>query len=75
MSKPDIVYNLKGDLASHGGADPLIVQRFLDYVRGIKEPNTSPLAARNAVATGVKAAESIRNGGRMKIVERYTSKV
>ncbi|HEY3320798.1 MAG TPA: Gfo/Idh/MocA family oxidoreductase [Planctomycetota bacterium] len=47
----------------HGGADPLIVQEFLDFVRkGIKTTAT-PEAARMSVATGYQATMSMRNGG------------
>lgn len=69
---PDIVFNLKGKSEGHGGADPLIVNEFIDYIRGIKEPTTSPIAARNAVAVGVMAAESIRNGSCLKEVKSFT---
>lgn len=46
----------------HGGADPRIVQEFVDYVRGRAAPTTSPIAARYAVAAGCQAAHSLRNG-------------
>jgi len=74
FSKPDQVINLTGETEGHGGADPLIVQRFIDYVRGTAEPNSSPIAARNAVAVGVAATESIRNGSCLKEVKAYVSK-
>jgi len=48
---------------SHGGADPDIVQGFVDYLRGIGSPAVSPQAARHAVATGCAGAESIRSNG------------
>ncbi len=47
----------------HGGADPLIIDEFLQYVRYGKPTTTDPLAARAAVAAGVLGAESIRSGG------------
>lgn len=47
----------------HGGADPSIVAEFLRYVRSGGKVTTSPIAARNSVAAGVCAAESLRNGG------------
>jgi predicted dehydrogenase len=49
---------------SHGGADPAIVAEFVRYVREGGKVHTSPVAARNSVAAGVKAAESLRSGGR-----------
>jgi predicted dehydrogenase len=49
---------------SHGGADPLIVHEFLQYVRGENKTTTAtPEAARMAVATGCMATQSLRNGG------------
>ncbi|NQT57938.1 MAG: Gfo/Idh/MocA family oxidoreductase [Bacteroidetes bacterium] len=71
FTTPDSIYNLKGESEGHGGADPLIVNDFLDYIRGLSEPKTSPLAARNAVAVGVMAAESIRGGSCLKEVKPY----
>ena len=66
-------YNMIGDevhygesIASggHGGADPLIVAEFLQYVRGDIEATTAtPEAARMAVAAGCQATKSLRNGG------------
>jgi predicted dehydrogenase len=47
----------------HGGADPRIVGEFIEYVRGNAKPTTSPIAARNSVAAGCMAADSLRNGG------------
>ncbi len=47
---------------SHGGADPLIIDEFLRYLRDGGRTQTSPLAARYAVAAGCLAAHSIRNG-------------
>jgi len=48
---------------SHGGADPKIVQEFVDYVRFDIKINTSPIAARYSVATGCEATYSLRHGG------------
>jgi predicted dehydrogenase len=47
---------------SHGGADPKIVAEFVRYVREGGRIATSPVAARNSVAAGCAAAESIRDG-------------
>jgi len=61
---PDIVYHLKPPVAggSHGGADVPIVQNFLDFVRFGTKTNTSPVAARMSVATGVLGHVSMRTG-------------
>ena len=48
---------------SHGGADPNIVAEFVRYVREGGHTATSPIAARNSVAAGCCAAQSLRNGG------------
>lgn len=64
-------YNPDGDLAyfvpevggSHGGADPRIVAEFIRYVREDAKVHTSPIAARNSVAAGVMATQSLRQGG------------
>jgi predicted dehydrogenase len=63
-------YKERGDLqfpipaveGGHGGADPLIVDEFLRYVRDGVETTTDPIAARNAVVAMVLAAESVRSG-------------
>lgn len=46
----------------HGGADPVMVKEFVRYVREGGKIKTSPIAARNGVAAGCQAAESLRNG-------------
>jgi len=46
----------------YGGAAPRIVAEFVRYVRDGGAVETSPLAARYAVAAGCKATESLRNG-------------
>lgn len=63
-SEPDVVYYLKPPLvkSTHGGADSPIVQNFLDFVRFGAKTNTSPIAARMSVATGVLGHVSMRTG-------------
>ncbi len=69
-SEPDEIYNLKEVPGSHGGADPGVVKAFVDFVRFDKPANTSPAAARDAVAVGVMAHESMRgDGGLLDIPE------
>lgn len=46
----------------HGGADDRIVAEFVRFAREGGKTNTSPVAARYSVATGVAAAHSLRNG-------------
>jgi predicted dehydrogenase len=73
-NKRSDTYNMIGDEVhygdtmadgGHGGADPLIVDEFLQYVRGdVKNTTATPQAARMSVATGYQATMSLRNGGR-----------
>ncbi|MFG2555561.1 Gfo/Idh/MocA family protein [Streptomyces sp. NPDC048581] len=51
------------DDGEHGGADPLIIDEFLRFVREGGRTDTSPVAARMAVAAGFGATESLRAGG------------
>ncbi len=59
---PDIIYKLKPAVGGHGGADGPIVENFLNFVRFGAKTNTSPIAARNAVAAGVLGHCSMRTG-------------
>ena len=61
-SQPDIVYHLKTQPGSHGGADPLILKAFVRFVRDGVTPDVSPVDARNAVAAGCMGHYSMRNG-------------
>jgi len=47
----------------HGGADPLIVEEFLNFVRTGGPTTATPEAARMSVATGYQATMSLRAGG------------
>ena len=47
----------------HGGADPSLIAEFLRFARDGGSTDVSVVAAREAVATGVRGAESIRSGG------------
>lgn len=67
-------FQLEGDMTyrmaspedqPHGGADPKIVQGFIELLRNGTPPESTPQGARYAVAAGVKGAESIRSGGMM----------
>ncbi|GAB3801249.1 Gfo/Idh/MocA family oxidoreductase [Humibacter antri] len=63
-------YNESGDQSypipegegGHNGADALTVAEFLRFVGHGGATDTSPVAARNAVAAGVAATESLRDG-------------
>jgi len=47
---------------SHGGADPLMIEDFLNFVETGQRAGADPLAARMAAAVGCCGAESIRSG-------------
>jgi len=49
--------------AGHDGADASLVAEFLRFVREGGATETSPVAAREAVAVGIRATESLRGGG------------
>ncbi|MGH4036086.1 Gfo/Idh/MocA family protein [Actinomycetota bacterium Odt1-20B] len=51
------------DEGGHGGADPLLIDEFVRFAREGGRTDTSPVAARMAVAAGVGATESLRGGG------------
>ncbi len=58
----DITYRVDPPEGGHGGADPLIIQSYIDALHGKYEVWSTPQAARYSVATGCCGAESIRNG-------------
>ncbi len=60
--EPDIVYRLKGGTDDHGGSDGKLLNAFCGFVAEDIQPDVSPVAARNAVAAGVQAHYSMRNG-------------
>ena len=61
--RPDAVDVIARAEGGHGGADPSLVAEFLSFVRHGGVTDVSAIAAREAVATGVLGAESIRNDG------------
>lgn len=61
--RPDAVEVIDHGDGGHGGADPNLVAEFLRFVREGGRTDVSVIAAREAVATGVYGAESIRSGG------------
>jgi hypothetical protein len=47
----------------HGGADDRLMTEFIRFARFGGATDTSPVAARDAVAAACAATESLRNGG------------
>lgn len=72
-AEADLVVPITVEKGSHGGADPKIVNEFLEVVRGNAKPSTSPVAARYSVAAGCAATESLRSGGKPVEIERLPS--
>jgi predicted dehydrogenase len=64
----DVEVPLEPETGGHGGADPRIVAEFLRFAAEGGATETSPVAARYAVAAGCAGAESLRNGGRPVVV-------
>lgn len=48
----------------HEGGDPRVVAEFVRFVQEGGKTNTSPIAARNSVAAGCAATDSLRNGSK-----------
>ncbi|PJN02872.1 oxidoreductase [Streptomyces sp. CB01201] len=71
-AEPDETYAIPDapDDEGHAGADPMIIDEFLRFVRGGGLTDTSPVAARMAVAAGCEATASLRNGGVPRQVPR-----
>lgn len=67
-AEPDESFVVPAEDGSHGGADPKLIAEFLRFVRDGGLTETSPVAAREAVATGVLAAESLRDGSAPRVV-------
>ncbi len=59
----DKTYKFAVEKGSHGGADPKIIAEFLRYARSGGLTATSPLAARESIAAGCAATDSLRQGG------------
>lgn len=56
---------------THGGADPLIVDGFIHYLKTGELRGAAPLDARAAVAVGYLATQSLRNGSQPYDVPAY----
>lgn len=59
----DLVLDVPTEDSGHGGADPRLMAEFVHFVRDDIACLTSPVSAREAVAAGVAATASLRNGG------------
>lgn len=66
--EPDRKIRVLGDEDGHGGADPNLIAEFLRFAREGGSTDTSPLAARAAVAVGDLGARSLRADGSALVV-------
>ena len=64
----DIEVEIEAADGGHGGADPRLIAEFLRFAAEGGPTETSPVAARAAVAAGVLATESLRTDGSAKQV-------
>jgi predicted dehydrogenase len=62
-AEPDETITILDGEGGHGGADPRLIEEFLRFAADGGATRTSPVAARQAVAAGVLAAESLRADG------------
>ena len=60
----DLEVEVPEEEGGHGGADPRLIAEFVHFVRDDQPTLTSPVAARQAVAAGVSATQSLRDGSR-----------
>ncbi|WP_114560269.1 Gfo/Idh/MocA family protein [Desertihabitans aurantiacus] len=60
---PDESFPIEEAEGGHGGADPRLISEFLRFATEGGSTQTSPVAARMAVAAGVVATESLRSDG------------
>lgn len=62
-AEPDRVFPFAAGAGTHGGADRELVDEFVRYALDGGHTETSPIAARDAVAAGEAATLSLRSGG------------
>lgn len=59
----DLSCRIPDAAGTHGGSDPRMVDEFVEYVKNDGPTASTPYSARMAVAAGVAATHSLRNGG------------
>lgn len=67
-AEPDQRIEIRAGEGGHGGADTLLVEEFLKFTVNGGTTATSPVAARQAVAAGVLATDSLRSDGSVRHV-------
>lgn len=68
LERGNLQYPITVGIGGHGGADPLTIAEFIEFVRVGGPTETSPVAARDAVAAGVAGAVSIRSGAQPQTI-------
>lgn len=71
----DAEFRIPDAVGGHGGADDEVVREFVRFVREGGATDTSPVAARMAVAAGDMATRSLRGGGALLQVPRLEEAV
>lgn len=74
-SEPDEVHIVPEATGGHGGADSAMINEFLRFATEGGSTDTSPVAARNSVATGLVATESLRGDGCLLAVPTLDSEI
>ncbi len=75
FSEPDAKVEILDGDGGHGGADPKLIAEFLAFARNGGLTQTSPVAARQAVAAGVLATHSLRTDGSARPVPELAPEV
>lgn len=74
-AEADAEYPIIGDDNGHRDADALTVAEFLRFIREGGPTETNPLSARDAVAAGIAATDSLRNGSQPRRVPAVADKI
>ncbi|MFC7485614.1 Gfo/Idh/MocA family protein [Knoellia sp. CPCC 206453] len=74
-AEPDQVITILDGEGGHGGADPKLIAEFLRFAIEGGTTDTSPVAAREAVAAGVIATQSLRTDGSALAVPELPAEV
>ena len=61
-ARGDREFRFRSTEGGHGGADARLMREFVRFARDGGTTETSPVAARDAVAAGVAGTQSLRNG-------------
>lgn len=71
----DLEFPIIGDAGGHGDADVLTVGEFMRFITEGGPTDTNPLSARDSVATGIAATESLRNGSQPIVIPQVEAEV